>query len=1420
MNKLFRWLLGVLAIIGVVYYSIIKFVVPAYLAQVPLLVSSLAKDYITGTVDIARVDWNGALEVTVFDVRLKDKQEQAIAELPEVKLHIAPWYALFNTNKALDKIVLERPTIHLALSEKEVWNVKDFIKPSESDETPFYGLLEIIQGTVLTETPYGNWQFGLEGSVDGGGNPKFAVDARLDYAKDSVRLQGLVDMQAVGSLIIKSDHFTLSDFAAFAHKFAQVKDFKGSVGDVNLLWKNDGKDVAMSGSVGLEQLTGIVEYGQWVVPVGIDGKVKFNGKEIQASKMLLTVDGQTARFDGKIDLKDTNNIQGEGLLAAELLRFDGQEFKKVALPFRIFDNIVQVNTAKAEFGDGRAEVLAEYNLRDGNIVAALDLENIQAAPLADRPDDIIAADGSLALKGIIKEEIFNLNLAADTVRLRWRDLLLRKVDFDVDVDRNGCKIKNLSAFTDTGAFVAQGTITATSEVNLHGSMTDFPIASVLEALGEQGSGLLAAEFDISGTSDAIDFKGVTQLKQVDIAGLQIDEAHGGMQIRNSVLTLHDYKVLMAQGESVLNGSVDLRDSEPTLDLEIDTAGVRAEPFVKAFVPELQLTGNVNCKMLVQGTVAAPDVSGQILLTDGSAEGYLVDKIQMDYSYRDSDLLIKDCDVLALSTQAKLSGRMDAEQNLDFKLDIKDIDLAALPISAATVALEGYADAFGTLKGTLTRPFFHGDVSSKAIFVNGEELNDIQCKLDSDGGIKNHLLGSFKQVAQGLLSAELDYDHEQKFLQGNVVVSSGNVQSILKMAKANYPVDGLAQGEVAINPNGPQSGIFIDVRVDNITVNTLKYEEMKFKGHLQNKIWYFDDVKLLEVKSVTDKGMLAIGGQVNLEDGKMQIDAGAVDANPALVTALMSDPVAVTGDLNLFVQLQGTLKDPQGNGSVEVKNGSVAGIGFDDFTAMLSLANDNLKIEQAMLSKDIYSASTYGDVPLDLFRSGEQRRDKNAQMNVQLSLDNTRLGILQMISPMVEWGVGETQGQVKLAGTLEAPLIYGAVQITDGSLKFKHVQTIIENINTDVEFEGNKVLLSDISAKLGKGEFKGNGTYALRSNAGEAYKLELLADNVEIASDIFTGRINGNLNVTPQRYVMRSAPGNALSAGQGPRFAYRPLLQGAIKFDDVLVNMPTIPEFGEGENNIGLDVQVSLGPKVHLYNKYLYDLWLAGGFHVQGSTLYTNIGGTISANRGSVSYLRTKFKVGGASVAWPIPGSILPTVNLEAAAKFQRYDINMHISGPLEEMELQLNSSPPLTKDQIIRMLTLQRETSGADGDDSDDLHNLMTVGLEMAVFGDVEQLFKEALGLDEFRVYSGKLRSGFEMDTKRTRDFTQDERNQYNVLFSKYLTDNFVVGYTTSMDNEHHSVFGQYEISKHLNINYSLNEKNESWQGLEYRVTF
>ena len=112
------------------------------------------------------------------------------------------------------------------------------------------------------------------------------------------------------------------------------------------------------------------------------------------------------------------------------------------------------------------------------------------------------------------------------------------------------------------------------------------------------------------------------------------------------------------------------------------------------------------------------------------------------------------------------------------------------------------------------------------------------------------------------------------------------------------------------------------------------------------------------------------------------------------------------------------------------------------------------------------------------------------------------------------------------------------------------------------------------------------------------------------------------------------------------------------------------------------------------------------------------------------------------------------------------------------------------------------------------------------MLGDVEMFVKQTLGLDQFRIYTGKTRSGigFESAYDRNKELTEDEKNQYNVLVSKYLNNNFMIGYTTSFDAVDRSIFGQYDISKHMNITYSrsydMSRDPKDWYGLEYKISF
>lgn len=1431
MNKIWKLFLLVLALTAVMYAAAVKFIAPQYLAQVPELVRTMSQNYINGTVTVERFDWNGRLEFTAYGLKVNGADGGRIAEIPEARFGISPLQAFVAPARALSEVTLIRPQLYLQMNAQDEWNLRNFLKPSDSSETPFYGYLSIEDAVVDIKTPYGSWAFGVNASADGSGNPNFAVDGTVTYGGEEIKLAGVVDSSARGRINLKTDKFTLTDFGSFAEGYAPIQKLAGEVDGLNLIWENDGESTKLSGK-GKVQLAAEALVGAEPLPLKLDGSIEVAGRELIIDALKVAAGDNAAQVDCDIDFTDLENIQGKGKLQADKLQIDGQELTALQLPFTIVDSRVMLDEAGVNAAQGHLRLDGEYNINSGEIFAVLNAQGIKGFALAERSEDTIDLDGLLAVHGQTGAKgKTSLTVAGNMDRLGWRDLLMNDVDFEAQVTEDGCKIEKFAAFAgDGGALNLTGNVGFDGSFSGSGRMVDFPLDSFFTAAGQNGSGTATAGFRFSGDLNGINFYANTQVKNIHFAGLVFPEAHGEIDMQDSVLQLTDYRVAMEQGYNLINGMVDIGGAEPVVSLTVSTKGIRAEPLVAVAAPDVKLTGNIDNEISIMGPVSAPEIEGSLLLTDGSAEGFLIDKISGRYYYApDGSLRLTDGYIKALSTEALLSGTMDAAQNLNFTVDITDMDLSKLPISDNTVALGGFVNAQGSLTGTLVQPEFDGSISSDSVIINGEELKNILGTLTADGRHKNHVEASFEQSPDGRFAAELSLDAVERTLTGNVDFIYGNLRSILKMAKVDLDIDGLADGHLKINPGGKGSGIFADMRVYEIKIKDLSYDSMRFKGRLQNGILNFDEMKLTESGNGTgaaadkDKeapGSVSAWGWVNLRTHELDLDAAAEHANPAIITALLDAPVKLNGKVDMSLDLSGSLENPQGKARVDLTDGDVEGIGFDALTADLSLASDTLRLENAQLSKDIYKLTASGDMPLDLLRSKEQRRNPAAAMNIKINLDNARLGLLHLITPMVEWGVGETLGQITLSGTLEEPLVYGEVTMHGGSLKMRDAYTIFDNINLDVDFTGNDIQLNEFSMQMGKGTVTASGNYALRAQEDKTYIINAAFKDAELASEILSCRINGTAGIIPQRYFIRTDTEDGMRRGG---IGYRPHIQADIRLDDVLVNMPTIPELSEGSSNYGLDVKVTLGPDIHLYNKYLYDLWLSGGLHVTGSTVYTNIDGNVKVDKGTITYLRTPFEIHNASVAWPVPGDVLPTVNLDATARFRRYDIFLRVTGPLEQMELVLRSDPSLTKDQIIKMLTLQREVTGDNqGVTQDDFQNLMTVGLEMTVLGDVEEIFKETLGLNEFMIYSGRLRTGHSLG-QDTGELTEDEKEQYNLLVSKYLTNNLLVGYTVSSDSEHESIFAQYDLSRHMSLNYERNkdyDTTEDWYGVEYKITF
>lgn len=1428
MKKYLQFLGFLIVLLTAGYIFLVHTVMPKYIKQMLPQMEAMAPNYIDGSVSIGGLIWNGGLSAEFTDITIKNAENEKITELPRVIIHFRPWLALDVPEKALSKVELVRPKVYLSMNDRQQWNMQHLLKPSDSDKTPFYGLLEVSDGSLQIKMPQGTWNFAVSGNVSGGANPDFAVDMQVTSGIDRLKLSGLVDTNGKGNLKLNAEKLDLQAYASLAQHYANIKALTGSLQNVALMYVNKDKGMRFSGEVGFNKLVGNVTFSGQEHKISLSGDVtaKDNLLDIQDFKIIM--DEQNVNVTGEIDLKDIENPSGFGNITAEKLAYQDYQVEKLNVPFNIDKKNIVIENAEAVYGDGKIVINSNIDLEEKKLVADTVLENI-VHQLSSRANDKLKISGQMAVLADFSDEQLKLKGATNVLDLQWNGVQIDKIAFDGFVDKNGLVVDNFSAFAGKGgSLAAHGSILEDGTLSVNGRMADFPIDPLLTmATGKDARGLCSTEFNLSGNINAPQFAGVMQMTQAEFMHQKITEAHGLLSLQDNVLKIKDFKANMDQGSHLINGSIDLRGSEPSIDLVLSTKGVRIEPLMQIISSDAYVTGNLDNELVLKGVVSNPSILGEIHASDGSAAKQLFNSVDGHYSYIDGELTLKNFVVNAAIAKVELNGKMNKNRELDFLLDAQNVDLAHLPVKDDTLDLDGLLNAKGYLGGTLTKPYFKGDVISDEIFINGEKISEIQGTLKSNLKEQNLFNIAFKQPYKddvnnyGIYSADINIDLTEHFLQGNVSMLWGDVGGLLRMARQDYDISGLMQGELNFNPNGKGSGAYITIDADNVKIHERNYAHMNFKGCMKNGIISFDDVKLQEEKDVVDKGIIAVQGTIDFKKRQLDLELASLKANPAILTAIMKDPPEVQGEMDILMQLNGTFDKPSGSASVVVNNGAIAGVGIDSLTAMLSLADDNIKLQQLLASKDVYSIKASGDIPVDLFRNKSERHNANAQMNIIMDLDEARLGILPAMTEMVEWGIGDTKGKIRVAGTLEEPLLFGSVKVDDGSLKIKDLDTVLENINLDVDFQGNQVLLRNLSTQLGKGQVVANGNYALHTDANVAYRLHITAKDAELMSSIFSSRINSEIDIMPQKYRdYRNYDGSE------PPEQYRPSVKGNVRLDDVKINMPTIPALGEGESNIGFDLNVELGPKIHLYNSYLYDIWLSGGIHLKGSTLYPIIEGSIKADKGTIKYLRTDFKLNKASLVWVDQGTFLPNVNLDSMARFNRYHVFMRINGPVSEMDLQLSSDPPLEKNTIIRMLTLQRESAGSNEVTSEDMTNLMTAGLQMTVLGDVEMMIKQTLGVDQFRIYTGRTRSGigFESTKDRNHELTDDERNQYNVLISKYLNDKFMLGYTTSFDGKYRSIFGQYDINRHFNITYSrsydLSDEAEDWYGLEYKVTF
>jgi translocation and assembly module TamB len=347
-------------------------------------------------------------------------------------------------------------------------------------------------------------------------------------------------------------------------------------------------------------------------------------------------------------------------------------------------------------------------------------------------------------------------------------------------------------------------------------------------------------------------------------------------------------------------------------------------------------------------------------------------------------------------------------------------------------------------------------------------------------------------------------------------------------------------------------------------------------------------------------------------------------------------------------------------------------------------------------------------------SGARSAKGELDFGVGGSLD---LRLLAGLVPSVSSPHGQLTLDARVGGTSAEPLLVGAGRVKDAGFQIRDLPIVFARMSGDLAFSQNRVLFDELAAVINGGRTSLHGEVELARFSPAKLRVEAELDTVPMTIPSYipswvSGQLTvlgspealtlaGKLHVLRASYTekvdleksilelkrRRAAPRPYDKAGEWLRFDVELLVDGDARVDNDLV-----------KGNVKGDVTLT------------------------GSLAAMGMVGTLAMTPGSRATLRgNEFGLSHVVVDFVDRHRILAKFDVHGEAQVRDYQVFLHYYGTLEDPQLQLTSSPALTQQDILTLLSLgitTRDTAATSG-----VGGIATAAAAQALFS--------ASGLDE-----------------------------------------------------------------------------------------
>ncbi|WP_295262669.1 translocation/assembly module TamB domain-containing protein [Veillonella sp.] len=1430
-----KWLAG--AVVLAVAFGGAQLLRPVGEQIVGPIVQEQLNTAINGQADYSsfNIGWDGT--VHIGDLSIKDTEGKVVADVPSTEVSLDMLEAVklpFGQSaplRLIKSVTLNNPTVHAVEKADRSWNITSLIKKSDSEEPlQFRGNVIINDGIASLD-----WLNGRHTAVEAiNGAVKFADYPKLDGAlsanvdKQAVTLKGSYtnDDSADFTLFVKADSLRLDYVNDLIPSDINAKVIGGTAKNIALTVSRNDNQFDFEGAVDINNLAADYQNDS-ISPKPYEirqgaAHVTFNGTDIMVADGRVAINDQQFFAHGNVDITDLaepnfnltlrgQDIQIESLIdkgitgsigtvahvygtatapivnatvEASNVNYEGYILEKGLATLAYQNDIVDISDIRLSLNGGEAGGRGTFNTKTQEYEASLEGTDIPLALVGQAVDQPLfgTVNGKAYVKGIGTDSLPAITATFEGNGIGYDSIATDSLSGQIAGANGNYFINYLNGTIGSGSFSAYGNVSQDA-LDIAFDAKDVPLNLFSDYAKQELDGKATVTGRVTGPMDNPNVMAIVASDGGHVGRIRFDNAYAEATVSNKLVTVNNGFIQDGHGYYSLNGTIDMGPSK-ALQLQANANTVRIENIAGMVDPDLQVTGWLDVRTDIGGTLDNPQIRGFVHAWDGSVQGKLYSDVRFGFRYANDFLGVRDLVAQAYGATFYAAGRYQ-NGGLDFKFFGDTIYLRPWLKDYADV--EGYMTLEGTLTGTIDKPIVQGRLGSNDVVVNDMALKNISGNVYADPTVVHLQNVSFEEGEHGKFNIDggMTLNGEQR-LFGYATISNGELVNFMKLAKLDVPEsDGHINGRLDLGGTLKNPDLRLIGTIDDIVMGGKPWGTANVDVALQNRKLTIHKGELL-----IGDGMLAALGTADL-DGQSDIQIAANNVAIDSLMPLFKTSVPASGNIHLIANVTGETLNPHVELSTELTNASLNGVQIDRLYAMATMEDKVIHLQQLVGQRGEYKAKLRGDVPLAAFyKSGYLPPGDKSAMDLTFDVNEADLGVLPLLFPAVTEGTGPLKGALHITGTYDQPMVNGTLSVDHGLVHFKDVKKDLSDISAQLIFKGQKAELIG-GASMGKGNAGLSGEFSWNGTTLTNYAGVIQMNDLEVEHEFFKGPLNGEVGVM-------------LKDGL-------PTVVGHLDLENDTMTIPLSLTSEEGGSPIGLDFTVNVGKKVRLYSGGLYDFTLGGGAHIGGTTTDPFIDGEFHVVEGNLKYLNNTFKITEGKTDF-IRGSFLPILSVKAESRVRSYRVYLEVNGPVEQMDLKLTSDPHLEQRQIVSLLTFGYSSGNDSSVSSDDVNALFAAGVRSALMGYIEGAFKDTLGLDLINITTGSL--------DPNEPVNEDTNSYYNIEIGKYLLPDLMVTFSTGINNDTQAYGIMYDINSHYNVNGWMNSNGHSYFGGQWTTQF